>query len=120
MDQLRVVGRLRQLLGDVVAGHLATLQPGIDAALSEVPALRLAQERPAAYPIIRKRLLSLVHQKRKQYALDDEVLAFTLTVGRETPAGLDLSELEALNRWLDGIVDRLQHACDSPDSPPAR
>jgi hypothetical protein len=118
-DQQRV-GRLRQVLGDIVAGHLAALQPSIDAALSDVPTIRRLLDSPAAYPIIRRRLLVQVQQKRKHYALDDEVLAFTLTVGKETPAGLDLAELEALNRWLDGVIDRLDHACDSPDAPPAR
>lgn len=117
---LERVARVRQLLGEVAQGHAALLRASIDAALAEVPAIRMAAEQPAAYPIFRRRLLCLVSQKSKHYGLADEVLAFTLAAGYETANGLDLAQLEALDRWLDGIIDRLQMACDSPDSPPAR
>lgn len=114
------VTRLRQVFGDVVAAHLAELQPSIEEALAKVPAARNAGGRQAAYPIHRCRLLTEVRRKARHHGLEDEMLAFTLEAGFETPGGLDLIQLEALAGWLDGFVERQDLACDSPTAPPAR
>ena len=99
---------------------LVALQHGVEEALATVPQLRAENRWVGSYPIRRCTLLNEVRRKTRYFGLEDEATGFCLAAGCETPGGLELAQLEALSRWLDGLIAQQDMACDSPMAPPAR
>lgn len=74
-------------------------------------------------PIGTVRRKYLIHQARRlaeRYGLQEDLQGWIYAADCVELTGLDLVELDALVSWLRGAGDRMDHACDRADTPPAR
>jgi len=73
-----------------------------------------------AGPLRRRAMVKQIALATERYGLQLDVEAYLAAAGVATVAGLDTPHLEVLARWVEQTMDRMTHACDWPDAPPAR
>jgi hypothetical protein len=77
-------------------------------------------EDPVCTAIRRRSMVMQIDLATKHYDLKRDVDAYIAAAGQYSLSGLTTQQLDALATFVAGAMDRLSHACDHPDDPPAR
>jgi len=77
-------------------------------------------EDPVCAAIRRRSMVMQIGLATKHYDLKSDVDAYVAPAGQFSISGLTMPQLDTLANFVAGAMDRLSHACDHPDDPPAR
>lgn len=77
-------------------------------------------EDPICAAIRRRSMVMQIGLATKHYDLKRDVDAYVAAAGQFSLSGLSTPQLDTLATFVAGAMDRLSHACDHPDDPPAR
>ena len=77
-------------------------------------------EDPMCTAIRRRSMVVQIDLAARHYGLRRDIDAYVAAAGQFSLTGLTTPQLDSLATFVSDAMDRLSHACDHPDDPPAR